>query len=84
MFKSIQNEFITADAEYIVEDIASEIIYQTRNVTEPIKRQVHHETLAIARNTPIIGDILTVKQDLDFFSRFKSKKENEKYKKEKE
>ena len=79
--QSEPNRNIKSDAEYMADDIASEIRYQTRNATEPMRRQIHEETLKAARNTPVIGDILTVKQHVDFFSRFKKKKdknENEK------
>ena len=58
-----------------MEDIASEVRYQAQNATLPIRRQMRQEVENKARNTPIIGDILTVKQHVDFFSRFKKKKE---------
>ena len=72
-----ENKNIKSDGEYFAEEVASEIRYQTRNATEPIRRQMHEETLKAARNTPVIGDILEAKQYADLFSRFKKKKKKE-------
>ena len=69
-----ENRHVKSDAEYIAEDIAGEIRYQTRNATEPIRRQIRQETETAARNMPIIGDILTAKQHIDLFNKFKKKK----------
>jgi len=72
---------VKSDAQYIAEDIASEVRYQTRNVTEPIRRQIRQEVYNETRDMPIIGDIMTAKQHIDFFSRFKKKKEKKEDKK---
>ena len=69
------NRYVKSDAEYVADEIASEIRYQTRNATEPIRRQMRQEAYDKARNMPVIGDIMTAKQHYDFFSRFKKKKE---------
>ena len=71
-----ENRHIKSDAEYVADEVASEIRYQTRNATEPIRRQMRQEAYDATRNMPVIGDILTVKQHVDFFSRFKKKKDN--------
>ena len=70
------NRHIKSDGEYIMEDIASEIKYQAKNATEPIRRQMRQETYNATRNMPVIGEILEAKQYYDFFSRFKKKKNN--------
>lgn len=73
-----ENRNVKSDGEYIAEEVASEIRYQTRNATEPIRRQIHEETLKSARNAPVIGEILEAKQYMDLFSKFKKKKEKNK------
>ena len=71
------NRRVKSDGEYIAEEVASEIRYQARNATEPIRRQARQEVYDKARNTPVIGDIMYAKQLTDFFGRFKKKKEKD-------
>ena len=68
---------VKSDEEYRREEIESEIRYQTRNATEPIRRQIYQESYSAALNTPIVGDIISAKNQIDFFSKFKKKKKNE-------
>lgn len=73
-----ENRQVKSDEEYILEEVASEALYQARNATEPIRRQIHQEAYDEVRDMPIIGDILNVKQHVGFFSRFKRNKKNNK------
>ena len=84
--RQTENRHVKSDAEYVLEDVTSEVRYQTRNITEPIRRQVRQKVYDEARNMPVIGDIMHVKQHVDFFSRFKKKKKekNEEEENEKE
>ena len=77
-----ENRHVKSDKEYAVEEVKSEIRYQTRNVTEPIRREIRQETYNVTRNMPIIGDILTAKQHIDLFNKFKRRKEKNENKKE--
>ena len=72
--ESGENRHVKSDAEYVAEEVASEIRYQARNATEPIRRQARQEVYDKARNTPVIGDIMYAKQLTDLFGKFKKKK----------
>ena len=74
---------VKSDEEYRKEEIESEIRYQTRSATEPIRRQIHQETYSAALRTPIVGDIISAKNQIDFFSKFKKKKKDDIDKKDK-
>ena len=73
--ESNDNSNIKTDEEYILEDIESEMIYQVENATQPLRRQITQEAFDEARDIPVVGDILNAKQHIDFFSRFKKKKD---------
>lgn len=75
--ENVEPRPVKSDEEYILEDIESEIRYQTRNATEPIRRQMRQEAYETARDMPVIGDILNVKQHVDLFNKFKKKKKDE-------
>lgn len=68
---------VKSDEEIAKEEVASEIRYQAKEATMPIRRAVRQETYDQARDIPIIGNILSVKQHIDFFSRFKKKDKKE-------
>ena len=53
--------------------LASEI---KEDITHRARRKAYQETYDKARDMPIIGDVMHVKQHIDFFSRFKKKKDN--------
>ena len=72
-----EERHVKSDEEYRQEELESEIRYQTRNATEPIRRKVHQEAYKTALNAPIIGDIIGAKNTVDFFGRFKKKKDKE-------
>lgn len=72
-----ENRHVKSDAEYIAEDVASEIRYQTRNATEPIRRIARQEAYETVRDMPVVGDIMQAKQTMDLFGRFKKKKKKD-------
>lgn len=82
--RQTEERHVKSDAECIAEDVASEIRYQVKDATLPLRRQVHEEALKTARNTPIIGEIMEAKQYADFFGRFKKKKKDKEEKENKE
>ena len=69
---------VKTDEEYMKEEVESEIRYQVKDATLPIRRQIRQESYSAALKTPIIGDIIGAKNQIDFFSRFKPKKKKSK------
>ena len=81
--QSEENTNVKSDEEAILEDISSELKYQAKEAIQPIRSKIYQETYDEVRDIPIVGDILNVKQHVDFFSRFKKKKEKDEDKEEK-
>lgn len=77
IIRQSEERYVKSDKEYILDEFASEIRYQTRNATEPIRRKARQEAYDTARNMPVIGEVLEAKQYIDFFGRFKKKKKKE-------
>ena len=74
--ESEERNDIKSDAEYILDDITSEVKYQIESATGPIRRKLTQEAYDKVRDIPIARDVLNVKQHIDFFSKFKKKKDN--------
>lgn len=79
---------IKSDKEKLLDDVESELKYQVDELTMPARRIARQEAYDAARNTPIIGDIMNVKQHVDLFGglinlRKSKKKEKETRKEEK-
>ena len=68
---------VKSDGEYILEDFTSEVKYQMEDATQPIRGRMYREAYDKARDIPIVGEALNVKQHIDFFSKFKKKKEDD-------
>ena len=64
--KSIAKDATTSLASEIKED-----------VTHKIRHEAYQQTYDKARDIPIVGEAMNIKQHIDFFSRFKKKKDNE-------
>lgn len=75
--QSEENTNVKSDEEAILEDISSELKYQAKEAVQPIRSKIYQETYDEVRDIPIVGDILNVKQHVDFFSRFRKKKEKD-------
>ena len=71
-----ENNDIKSDGEYILDDFTSEIKYQMESSTQPIRGKIYREVYDKARDIPVVGDALNVKQHLDLFGKFKKKKED--------
>ena len=69
------DESIKTDGEYILEDVTSEIKYQAESATQPLRRKATQEVFDKARDIPVVGEVLNAKQHIDFFSRFRKKKD---------
>lgn len=74
--ETVENSNIKSDAEYVLDEIESEARYQAKEMTMPMRRQLRQETESAARNTPIIGDIMNIKQHVDLFNKFRKKKKD--------
>lgn len=74
-YETTQNSDINSDGQYVLEDITSEIKYQAESAIQPLRTQARQEVYDKVRDIPVVGDVLNVKQHIDFFSRFKKKKD---------
>lgn len=75
--QSVENREVKSDAEYVLEDVASEVKYQVDDATMPMRRQMREEAERTARNTPVIGEIMEAKQYADLFGKFFKKKKKD-------
>ena len=62
------------DSDNTTNEIVSELKYQADELARPIRREIRQEAYDKVRDVPVVGDVLNVKQHVDFFSRFKKKK----------
>ena len=65
---------VKSDGEYLQEEVASELRYQTDELTRPIRRNIREKARIKAYDIPVLGDALTVKQQVDLFNKFKKNK----------
>ena len=65
---------VKSTGEEIVEEIGSEAKYRMKEATLPARRIAREEAEKKLRSTPIIGDVMHVKQLGDFFGGFRRKK----------
>ena len=70
-----ENTNIKTDGEYILDDAKSEVKYQLESAVQPLKGQVARDAYDKIRDIPVVGDAINIKQKIDFFSRFKKKKD---------
>ncbi len=76
--QTVENRQVKSDAQYVLEDVESEIKYQVDSATMPMRRQMREEAERTARNAPVIGEIMEAKQYADLFGKiFKKKKKDE-------
>lgn len=61
----------------VANEVADELLYEAESMVQPVKRQVRQEVYDQVRDIPVVGDVLEIKQHVDFFSRFKKKKDKE-------
>lgn len=67
---------VKSDEEYLKEELESEARYRAREATLPVRRAAREAATRVARNTPIVGDVMQAKQTLDLFSKFRRKKDD--------
>ena len=75
--ENVENREIKSDAQYVLEDVGSEIKYQVDSATMPMRRQMREEAGRTARNTPVVGEIMEAKQYADLFGKFFKKKKKD-------
>ena len=56
----------TSDAEYMIDELS-----------RPMRRQARQQMDDTLRSTPIIGDVMEVKQHIDLFNKFKGNKKDQ-------
>ena len=75
--ETVENRQVKSDAQYVLEDVESEIKYQVDSATMPMRRQMREEAERNARNAPVIGEIMEAKQYADLFGKFFKKKKKD-------
>ena len=68
--------------EQVLDEVKDEMEYQLKDMSLPMRRRARQAAYDQARNTPIIGEVMTAKQHFDFFARFKNLKKKKKDKKD--
>ena len=71
----IERTEVKTDAEELAEDVADEARYRMKEATLPARRIAREHVEGKLRSTPIIGDVMGIKQHLDLFGGFKRKKQ---------
>ena len=69
------NHDAKSNGEVIAENAASDVKYMVDDLTQPMRHQAYQETYDAARDVPVLGEAMNVKQHFDFFSRFRKKKD---------
>ena len=67
---------VMSDAEYIADSAGVEARCMVDDLTMPARRKARQEAYDVARDVPVLGEVMTAKQHFDFFSRFKRKKKD--------
>lgn len=78
------NATVKSTGEQVLDEIKDEMEYQVKDATLPMRRIARQQAYDKARSTPIVGDVMEIKQHIDFFSRFKNLKKKKDKNKEKE
>ena len=68
---------------YVSNEIISDAKYVADELTMPARRQARQQVDDTLRSTPIIGDVMEVKQHIDLFNKFKNHKDTEEIDEEK-
>lgn len=71
-------EEVKDDDNGVLNEVADDIRFEAKEATLPFRRKVRQEVTDTARDMPVIGDIMYAKQNYDFFSRFRKKKDKNK------
>lgn len=58
-----------------LEELADDINYELKSAVQPIRGRMYREAYDKARDIPVIGDVMTVKQHVDLFNKFRRKKD---------
>lgn len=75
--QSEPNPTIKSTSEQIADEISSDARYYMNEATMPARRKAREKFESEMRSTPVIGDAMEIKQHMDFFGRFKKKKDEE-------
>ncbi|MBR2704550.1 MAG: hypothetical protein IKE91_03680 [Clostridia bacterium] len=78
--ETVENPNVKSDAQYVADEVKSEMEYQMKEMTMPARRAAREAADQELRRTPIVGDVIQAKQTLDLFGKlgglFKKKDKN--------
>ena len=76
LFVKITGSGITPKS--VAKDVSTSVVSEIKeDITHRARHKAYQETYDKARDLPIIGDAIHIKQHVDFFSRFKRKKKTD-------
>lgn len=64
-------------SQQVLDEVKSNIDYAIKDATLPARRAARQAAYDTARDIPVVGEIMTAKQHIDFFARFRKKKEKD-------
>lgn len=73
--KNVAKASKTSVGEMVAEGVMDATGSRIKQAVAPTRAQINQAAYDKARDIPVIGDAMTVKQHLDFFSRFKKHKD---------
>ncbi len=85
--EQVENPNVKSDAQYVADEVKSEMEYQVKEMTMPARRLARERADQQLRRTPIVGDVIQAKQTLDLFGKLGNmfrKKDKNKEKEQKE
>lgn len=73
--KVIESSQTSINSDNVTNEVVSDMKYVADELTMPARRQARQQVDDTLRSTPIIGDVMEVKQHIDLFNKFKKHKD---------
>lgn len=74
--KNVAKASGTSIGEMVAEGVMDAAGSRIKQAVMPTRAQIHQKAFDQARDIPVVGDAMAVKQHVDFFSRFRKKKDD--------
>ncbi|MBQ8992355.1 hypothetical protein IJ090_02915 [Candidatus Saccharibacteria bacterium] len=74
--KGVAKSSNTSVGEMVAEEVMEQAGSRLKQAVAPTRAQINQAATDKLRDIPVVGDAMTVKQHLDFFSRFKKPKDD--------
>lgn len=74
--KGVANASGASMGEIIAEEVMDQAGDRIKQAVMPTRAQIHQKAYDQARDIPVVGEAMTIKQHVDFFSRFRKKKDD--------